>query len=46
MGFSIKGATALVTGANRGIGEAWWTTVHRRAAKIYAGSQPLLDLVR
>lgn len=45
MGYSIKGTTALVTGANRGIGEAVVDAlVAAGAAKIYAGARNVADL--
>ncbi len=45
MGFSVKGKTALVTGANRGIGEAIVDAlVKAGAAKVYAGARNINDL--
>lgn len=45
MGYSIKGKTALVTGANRGIGEAIVDAlVASGAAKVYAAARNLEDL--
>lgn len=45
MSFPIKGKTALVTGANRGIGEAIVDAlVKAGAAKVYAAARKLSDL--
>ncbi|MFN7571763.1 MAG: SDR family oxidoreductase [Betaproteobacteria bacterium] len=45
MGYAIKGKTALVTGANRGIGEAIVDAlVAAGAAKIYAAARHTADL--
>jgi NAD(P)-dependent dehydrogenase (short-subunit alcohol dehydrogenase family) len=45
MNFSIKGTTALVTGANRGIGEAIVDAlVAAGAAKVYAAARNAADL--
>ncbi len=45
MGFSITGTTALVTGANRGIGEAVVDAlVAAGAAKVYAAARNAADL--
>ncbi len=45
MGYPIKGKTALVTGANRGIGEAIVDAlVSAGAAKVYAAARNLKDL--
>lgn len=45
MGYSIKGTTALVTGANRGIGEAIVDAlVAAGAAKVYAAARNTADL--
>jgi NAD(P)-dependent dehydrogenase (short-subunit alcohol dehydrogenase family) len=45
MGFSIKGKTALVTGANRGIGEAIVDAlVKAGATKVYAAARNIKDL--
>lgn len=45
MKFSIKGTTALVTGANRGIGEAIVDAlVAAGAARVYAAARTLSDL--
>lgn len=45
MGFSIKGKTALVTGANRGIGKAIVDAlVAAGAAKVYAAARNVGDL--
>jgi len=45
MAYSIKGSTALVTGANRGIGEAIVDAlVAAGAAKVYAAARNIKDL--
>ncbi len=45
MGFRIEGAVALVTGANRGIGEALVDALFAKgAAKVYAGARQVSDL--
>lgn len=45
MGYPIKGRTALVTGANRGIGEAIVDAlVNAGAARVYAAARNLKDL--
>ncbi|MCV2363162.1 SDR family oxidoreductase [Paucibacter sp. DJ1R-11] len=45
MGFQIEGAVALVTGANRGIGEALVDALFAKGAlKVYAGARQLADL--
>lgn len=45
MSFSIAGRTALVTGANRGIGEALvGVLVARGATKVYAAARHIADL--
>src|SRR6187549_2210103 len=45
MGYSIAGKTALVTGANRGIGEAIVDALFAAgAAKVYAGARNTDDL--
>ncbi len=45
MSFRIKGTTALVTGANRGIGEAIVEAIIAAgAARVYAGARNLTDL--
>ena len=46
MSFPISGKTALVTGANRGIGKAIVEAlVTAGAAKVYAGARNTADLV-
>ncbi|MCV2349445.1 SDR family oxidoreductase [Paucibacter sp. Y2R2-4] len=45
MGFQIEGAVALVTGANRGIGEALVDALFAKgAAKVYAGARQVSEL--
>ena len=45
MGYKVSGKTALVTGANRGIGQAIVDAlVSAGAAKVYAGARHTADL--
>ena len=47
MGYSVKGKTALVTGANRGIGEAIVDAlIGAGAVKVYAAARHVSDLAR
>ncbi|MEV4316609.1 SDR family NAD(P)-dependent oxidoreductase [Actinocrispum sp. NPDC049592] len=40
----IEGAVALVTGSNRGLGEAFVTTLEERGARVYATTRADLDI--